>query len=201
VTAKKASGLRAALAKKQVLTTHYDIPLVERTVVDEIVERLQTARRARLIAPFGDGTDAEVRTAIRKADAAVKAAQVELDACFHRVTFRGLPGDDDLDALVNRYPPTEAQVAEAQAAIDKAKADGVAKDDLPSLPQIDPDPFNLAYLMACVQDSDLTEDEWREELWSERWTPQDRSNAQGTGIFDRVHQANQRGFNDGIPFE
>jgi hypothetical protein len=184
MTGRKVSPLRKALAAKQVLTTYYDLPLVPRATIDKLIPPLEEARRSLLVAPYTNGTATQKKAAVNKAAAAVEDAKAKLDACFYRVEFRGLPGDDDLDALINAYPATPEQ-------IEKAKAAGAEGDDVP---QIDMDPFNVAYLHACVVDSDLTEDEWREELWSDRWTPADRR-----AIFDRVHQANQRAASDGIP--
>lgn len=185
MTAREQSPLRKALAAKQVLTTHYDIPQVPRPTIDAIIERLNEARQAayRAHSPGATGTKAQREKTAREADAKVAEVKAEFDACFYRVEFRALKDDADMDALVNAYPATEAQKAKDPEA------------------EIDMDAFNVAYLVACVQNSDLTEDEWRAELWSDRWTAADRWNSMGLGIFNKVHEANQRGFNDGINFE
>lgn len=177
------SALRDALAAKQVLTTHYDIPIKPRPVVDEIIGRLEEARRELLMAnnsQSSPGTRAAKR--VRDAEAQVAKVKTELDACFYRLHFRALKDDADMDALMLAHPPTEAQKAKNPDA------------------KVDPDPYYVALLTACAVGSDLTEEEWQAELWSERWTEADRWNINGTGIFNKVDEANQRGFNDGIPF-
>lgn len=174
MTAREQSPLRAALAAKQVLTTHYDIPQKPRPFVDEIIGRLQQARQAAYIA-----------TGPRKkpAEAAVAKVKAELDACFYRLELRALKDDAERDVLLSAHPPTEAQKAKNPEQ------------------KVDPDPYYVSLLVACVQNSDLTEDEWRAELWSDRWTEPDRWNQNGTGLFNKLDEANERGYNDGIPFE
>lgn len=188
---KPGTSLRAALAAKQVYTTHYDIPLVTRAQIEPLAERLQQARnnvfRLRVLVADPDAKDVE------KADREQEAAQAALDACFHRLEFRGLPGDDDLDALMNAHPVTDKQIADAKAQIARAKERGDKEID-ESMPPYDLDAFNVALLVACVIEGDgLTEDDWREELWSDRWTPADRAD-----LFRRVLEANRKPFSEGI---
>ncbi len=168
-------GLRAALAKKQVRTTHFDIPIVDSDTVDAVARRLQEARQAATVARYQDPKK------LPELEREVEKLKAELDACFHRLTFRGLPGDDDLDRLMNQHPYTGDLTGDER-------------------PPYDMDGFNVALLVACCKNGDgMTEDDWREELWSERWTPQDRLNQSGTGIFNKVLEANQRDFSAGIP--
>jgi hypothetical protein len=179
---KKPNGLRAALAAKKVLTTYYDIPIVDRQTVDAIVERLQEARAD--VTRYRHADEPMFVKRFKEAQESERAVKAELDACFYRVTFRALKNDAQIDRLLNAYPATEEQ-------IEKAKAAGTAEADLPDL---DTDSFNVAYLVACILNSDLTADEWRAELWSDKWTEPDRA-----AIFARVHQANTAEFNVGIP--
>ncbi len=175
------SGLRKALAAKKIRTEHYFIPIAESDVVDPLAERLQQARNAAFRAYLGDD-DAEKD----RADSRVVEAKAEVDACFHRLDFQGLRSDADFNALVNAFPATPEQV-------EKANADGATEDDVKAM--MDLDGFNVALLVACIVDGDgMTEAEWREELWSDRWTATDRK-----ALFDRVMLANQRAFSDGIP--
>jgi len=171
VTARK-KGLRAALAAKTTRVEHYDIPVVDSSTVDKIVTRLNQARQLSLMANLGDDKAAKDR-----AVAELAAVQTELDACFHRVEFTGLTSDADLDALLNAYPATAEQ---------KAKDPDATTD---------PDGFNLALLVACVVDGDgMTVEDWREELWSPKWTRADRN-----ALFQAVSAANQREFSADIP--
>lgn len=170
-------GLRAALAAKQVRTETYRIPIEDWPTIEPLAEALQQARNVAYRAEMGDDAKAKA-----KAKTDVAAAQRKVDACFWPVEFRGLTDDADFDALINAHPATPQQVAAA------AKAD----EDKPTM---DLDGFNLALLVACIVDGDgMTVDDWRAELWSERWTRADRS-----ALFATVMRANTRSFSDGIP--
>jgi hypothetical protein len=189
------SGLRDALAAKQVLTTHYDIPMKPRPFIDAIVERLNEARQEayRAKMPGAMGTKAQREKRIRETDAKAAEVKAELDACFYRQEFRGLESDADMDALYNAYPATDEQLAKAKAENEKREKAGEEPEPLPDL---DLDGFNCAYVAACAVDSDLTAEEWRAALWSKQWTRADRD-----ALFSRVHQANTYEFKVGIPFD
>lgn len=173
---RKPSALRAALAGKTTRETFYDIPLrrageTNAQAADRINalrERLQEARRTLAMAPYTEKPD-EVKAT---AQAAIDELTRELSSCFHRLHFRGLAGDDEYNDLIDAHPPTEEQ---------KAK-DKEATLDLAS--------FQVALLMAClIDESDLTADEWRDELWS--WPRPER-----TLLFQRVREANEQAFGD-----
>ncbi len=170
----KRKGLREALAAKKVRTWHYPIPITESEVVDPLSEALQIARQQAFRANLG--TDQKAKD---EAAAKVTAAKAALDACFWIVDLQGLRSGADFNALVNAYPATEEQKA----------ADPEAEMDL--------DGFHVALLMASIVDGEgMTEAEWREALWSDRWTKADRDQ-----LFSTVRLANERGFSDGISFE
>jgi len=113
-------------------------------------------------------------------DVRAKAADVEaqamtaMDACFHRVWFRGL-SYDEFDALVALHPPTPEQLKEKWA--------------------WNPDTFTYALLEECVVDGDLTAAEWEAELSDgKRWPRADR-----VAFIDQALAAQQQTMADAIP--
>lgn len=174
-------GLREALAQKKVRIEHFPIPLSDAEIIDPLAERLQLARNVALRASLDDDQKAKDDAAAK-----VKAAEAEVDKHFWKVGFKGLTSDADFDALINAHPATEAQKA-------AAKADGTEDDVLAKM--VDLDEFYLALLAVCAVDTDgMTADEWRAELWSERWTKADRK-----ALFATVDRANRRDFSGLLP--
>lgn len=170
MTARKKGGLRAALAEKKTRVEHFDIPIADSDTVDKLVGRLNDARQALTFANISDDKAAQNR-----AQAEVDKVQAEVDACFYRVHFKGLSSDADLDALMNAHPPTDEQ-----------RDKGLAYN---------PDTFDLALLVASITgDDEMTEDEWRAEVYSDKWTRADRRR-----LFDTVTAANTQSFSDSIP--
>ena len=146
---KSPSPLRAALAAKTALVTHFDMSIAPSDDVEAAQRQVNIAEQ--MVAATLLHDDEAVRN--RAADALSKATAAR-DACFHRIHFRHLELDD-FDALVKLHPPTAAQ----------------AKDEW----VWNPDTFNYALLEECVVDGDLTAAEWETELAdTERWTPADK---------------------------
>jgi len=167
---------------KKIRTEHFDVPIVEASVVDPLAENLRRARQAVLRAELADA-ESDVRA---RAEASVEKAAAALDDCFWRVEFKGLADDAEWDALVNAHPAKDAQLA-------KWEADGAEPSEKPTM---DLDAFYLALLVACIVDGDgMTEADWRAELWDpERWTRADRAR-----LFGTVRLADNRDFSAGIP--
>lgn len=165
------TGIRAALKQRKTRLEHFDIPLVESDVADEKARALTKARNDLDMINLVKVDDEEL---IARHHTAVDTAQAEVDACYHRVSFRGLSADD-FDALVNEHPPTE----------DQAKAEHTWN----------PDTFFYALIVACVVDGDgMTDQDWRTELARPEWSRADLAALRGA-----VFAANQRGFSEGIP--
>ena len=143
------SPLRAALAAKTALVTHFDMAIADSDAVEAAQRRVNVAEQ--MVAATLLHQDDAVRE--RAADA-LNEALAARDACFHRIQFRHLPLDD-FDALVKLHPPTDAQ----------AKEEWVWNHLT----------FNYALLEACVIDGDLTAAEWETELADQdKWTPADK---------------------------
>lgn len=83
-----------------------------------------------------------------EAAAAVAAAQVAVDACWHQIVLYALPAPR-FAALMREHPPTK---------------EGRVRGD-----EWNPDTFQPALIAACAQDDDMTEQEWADELNSDRW--------------------------------
>lgn len=169
--ANSASPLRAALAAKTSLHTFYEMSIVPQEQIEAAKRRLDVARQ--LLASTLIHDDPNVRAKAEKTHA---AAQAERDACFHRIEFRGL-GYTEFDALVGLHPATPAQ----------------AKD--PKHVAWNPETFNAALLEAATVDSDLTAQDWAEELADEdRWPAPDRSRLINTCL-----QAQRQTMADAVP--
>jgi hypothetical protein len=144
-----ASPLREALAAKTNLRTYHDIAVRPVEDIEAAQRNLQLAQQMQAATMLHD--DEAVRT---KAVKVVAEAQAARDACFHRIWFRSL-GDVEFDALVALHPPLPGQDADRLA--------------------WNPTTFEPALLEACVVDSDLTAEEWADELADEsRWSGPDK---------------------------
>lgn len=148
-TVAKKMGLREALAAKKSRVSHFDVPIVDSDVVDEISTRVRAIDERLDFATTLKNE--EMAEAARKDLAKVKA---ELRACFYRISFTGLPLAD-FDALVNEYPPDAEQ----------SKRGEVWGAD-----------FIYALIEASVIDGGgMTTEEWKAEMDSARWTRADRA--------------------------
>lgn len=176
-------GLRAALKERKTRTTWYDMPVEEFSVCQERARALsmatQTLAAAEALTQREGREREDVRDALQQARDAVDAARKELNACFHRITFRGLP-EAEFDALVQLHPPTNAQLEEAQE-----------KDQDP--PLFNEETLYPALLEVCAQDSELSAEEWREEL--KNWTRAERRD-----IRAKVMEANVRSYATALSF-
>lgn len=134
-------SIREALARKRVRRATYMLPVGDATAAEE---RLAEARQALVLAGIGkDDTD----PARAKAQAKVDECQAAVDACYIPLVFQGIPAAD-FEALVAAHP------SKSDDPDDMWDKDGLAPD----------------LVAACLTDSDMTADEWRAELASERWT-------------------------------
>lgn len=147
------SPLRAALQAKTSLRTFHEIAIVPQEQIEAAKRRLDVANQMVVATLLND--DPDVR---EKADAALAAAQAERDACFHRIEFRGL-GLDDFDDLVQLHPATPEQ---------EKDPDYTVAWNRPA--------FDYALLAEATVDSDLTAEDWAEELAdTTRWPAAERA--------------------------
>lgn len=164
---KKPSGLRAALEAAKTRTEHYDIPIVDFDVAQECAAAVTEARAS--IATFARLSDDE--GVLAREQKRLDDAKTALAACFHRVTFRGLP-PEDLDALTNEHPdPPEGQERPA--------------DHVEFI-------YHLA-VASAVNGEDITAEDWK-HYCDKVWSGPDASRFRNT-----VLSANQREFTHGIP--
>lgn len=140
------SSLRSALAAKRVREAVYPIQTADDTVARE---NLAEAKQRRLLAGVGKDSTTEQ---VAEAEKAVQVAQAAVDACYYQLRLRGISAAD-LEALINAHPP---------------------KPDAEDGSSWDEDGLMPALVAACTVDSDLSADEWADELSSERWTRGDR---------------------------
>lgn len=179
---RKPHGVREALQRRQVRTTHYDLPLVAFEDAQAKAQDLAIAEQTITAAEFLIAQEPhrpDVDDALKVARATRDAARKARDACFHRITFAGLP-EDDFDAMVQLHPPTADQIRAAQA-----------KGEDP--PLWDSDTLIPDLLEHCSQDSELTAAEWAVEL--KGWTRGERQD-----IAAKVLEANIRSFATALSF-
>lgn len=151
------SAFRARLKAKKHRTTTYDMVIVEDEVADAAELNLAGAERDLRRAKVGDDEDE-----IAVAEAALEQARAAVKACYDTLTFRALPSHE-FEALISAHEPSKEQ---------QKKGD-----------QWNTDTFSPALLAACCVDSDLSEEEWAEELAS--WSVADRN-----AIFSAALSAN-----------
>jgi hypothetical protein len=135
-------NLREALAAKRVREAVYPLAVEDDA---EPRKRLEEARARRILAGIGKDPEEEALAAARAEEA---AAQADVDACYHPLRLRGLSAAD-MEALRQACPPKPGE------------ADG---------DEFDEDLFRPGLIAACAVDSDLSAEEWAEELTSDRWT-------------------------------
>lgn len=164
-TKKKAapkSPLRDALNRKSVTRTHYDMPTASTEEINAARNALDRAGQVAVATLMSDDPDIRAR-----GESALAEAQRGLSACFHRIWFRPI-GLTEFDALVTEHPPSAAQRKEGHA--------------------WNPDTFSFALLATACEDSDLTAEEWAEELADEnKWPAPDR-----LGIFNASLRAQRQ---------
>lgn len=155
-------NLRARLKNKKRRTTTYDMVVVDNDVLDAaeaaLIDAQRDLRRAKVAAESDDDA------AVELAETAVAAAKQELEQCRDTLVFQSLPSHE-FEALISAHEPTKEQ---------QSKGD-----------QWNSETFSPALIAACCVDGDLTEDEWAEELRSERWSVADRN-----AIFSAALSAN-----------
>ncbi len=176
-------GLRAAMKKRTVRKSYYDIPQVDFTVAQKAAEELVLAKNTLKAAEFlaaREPGSTEIKDAVAASRREVETQQAKVDECFFRVWFLGMP-EEDFDALVNLHPPTEEQR-------EKAKLKGEAQ------PTWNEASFPYELLEHCAQESDLTADQWRTETAS--WTIAERRD-----LFKAVLECNLRSFSGSLDFE
>lgn len=175
------SALREALRRRATKMTHYRLPVRSYEEAQAAGERLRqanaTLQATRFVAERDD--DPQAGAEVDRAQRAVEEAQAGVDACFHRITFAGLPAAD-FDALVQLHPPTEEQLQQASRVGDEP-------------PMWDLDSFLPALLEASTQDSELTAAEWAAELTG--WTRAERAE-----LAARVLEASVRSFSAALDF-
>lgn len=165
----KSRGLRAALAAKTSRITHFDLPIVESEEADAKGKRVTELTNRRDFARVTKDNET-----VAKLDVEIAEAKADLAACFYRISFKGLTMLD-FDALVNEHPPTKED----------------AKNDM----QWNEETFVYALLEAsCVNEDNMTAEEWKADLNSGRWTRADRN-----ALFNAVYSANLQDFSAGIP--
>lgn len=171
---KTATGLRGALSARKARLSHFDVPVADSDVADAAARKVERLTNMLNLLRVQDGPGESVDRIEKQAE----EAKAELAACFHRIHFKGLSGDD-YDALLNEHPPTAEQKKE--------------KDEQGREPLFNPETFIPALLEACyVGEDGMTADEWKTEL--DGWPWPDRVDLQRA-----VTNANTRPFSDGIP--
>jgi hypothetical protein len=139
--AKTEIGLREALALKIRRVEHFDIPIVESSVVTAKTLALTEAQEALAYATITDPKSVEAR------EARVAAAKKEIAACFRRVSFKGMPTLEQ-EALANEHPDPKLKEGEK--------------------PPEDHIPFVFWLAGGTQVDEDLTAQEWKD--FADEWT-------------------------------
>lgn len=142
------ASLREALARKRQRETFYDVLVDDPTAAEE---QHDAARQEFRLATLRHGQDSEEAKA---AQAKVDEARAALSACSYRLTFHNL-APDVFEALVAAHPPSKEQQDDGD--------------------QWNAATFTPALVAACAVDSDMTEQEWIDELNSDRWSVADRN--------------------------
>lgn len=155
-------NLRARLKNKKRRTTTYTMVIVDDQVLDAaeaaLLDAQRDLRRAKVAAESDDDP------AVEQAEAAVATATRELEQCRDTLVFQSLPSHE-FEALISAHEPTREQQKNGD--------------------QWNGETFSPALIAACCVDSDLSEEEWAEELRSERWSVADRN-----AIFSAALSAN-----------
>lgn len=141
------SAFRARLKAKKHRTTTYDMVIVDDQVAGEAETNLAGAERDLRRAKVS-GDEAEIAAA----EEALEQAKAAVRACYDTLLFRALPSHE-FEALISAHEPTKEQ-----------QKDGA---------QWNTDTFPPALLAACAVDSDMSEQEWAEEL--SPWSVADRN--------------------------
>lgn len=179
----KPRGLRAALKDRKVRKTYYDIPIVDHEVAQKASEELDVVKNVERAGEYLLSREPEnaeqLQQAVEAAQREIEKATERLHDCFYRVWFVGMP-EKDFDKLVNDFPPSDEQKAEARLR---------GEDE----PVWDEDEFPFHLLERCAQESELTAEEWKAE--TESWTKAERRE-----LIARVVECNIRSFSSTISF-
>jgi hypothetical protein len=168
-------GLRDQLAKKRAHRTSLTFPLGEdgeraKAALEESQQRLVLAQ-----------VRAKDDAAIRAADQAVRRARTKYTKVSLTIEFRGLT-EEERDTLMAAHPATDEMRVEDADKDEDEKRDINRKTFLP------------AALEVCALESDLTEEEWADELSSDRWTA-----GEANALFKAVVSATHEEPTAGIP--
>jgi hypothetical protein len=180
--ARRPRSVSEALKRRKTRTSRYRIPLEEHV---EMMRRAKLVEEARNTIAAGiylqnqRPDDPSIVDAVDKAKQELGVAQKALDACFHDIVFEGIP-EREFDKLVQAFPPPADQVEKAKEAGEE-------------MPMWDEQEFPLALLERCTLESDLSMEQWREELAT--W-----SHAERQEIVARVLDCNLRSFSHNVDF-
>lgn len=159
--AARKTSLRDQLARKRakVVTEYFPLGEQGEKALERLEEAQQTLARARRVASLqADKATIDVAAL----EAALAEAEAERDRHCLAVRIRGL-SEDERDALQSEFMVED---------VDKdADADKRKKVEARNAQRIREWTYHA--LAAAVQDSDLTADDWRDELTSDRWTAGD----------------------------
>lgn len=168
-------SLRKALAGKTRTSAEYRVVVSDTTDADKALS--SAVREQRLATARHEPGSPEVAAA----DVAVAEARKQVEGCFYPIRLQSLP-PHQFEGLLSQHEPTEQQVKEAEA------------KGLPR-PSFDVDALVPALVAACSVEQDMTEQEWTEELTSERWSAAERNE-----LFDVALAVNTRGRSQHVPF-
>lgn len=179
--AARKSSLRDQLARKRarVVTAHFPLDdegdkALER--YEQAVRLLETSRRLKQVNPKSDMDLAQLEREVAEAE------KVRDEHCLV-LRFRGLT-EDERDALASEFVTEE--IPSGASDEDKERILQANKAAIQG--------WTFAAMAAVVVDSDLTAEEWREELTSDRWT---------AGDMVRIRESIQSAYGvqpaDGIP--
>lgn len=175
-------SLRDQLAKKRarIITEYFPLDDEGEAAVTEL-ENLQGQLRLNEIVSNRQGEKSDVDlTGLR---GKIAAAEKRRDETCLVLRVRGL-SEDERDALASEFSFDEepdGATEDEKRAIQKANADRIRE-------------WTYAALAVAAQDSDLTADEWRDELSSDRWTAGDMAR-----IRNAISSAYGAGPANGIP--
>lgn len=153
-------GLRDQLARKRakVITLYFPIGEEGEKAAERFEQAEGTLASARRIKAINDKADFDI-PALEQAAA---EAQADRDERCLTLRIRGL-SEDERDALASEYVGEEVPDG----------ADAAKKKEILEANTAKNKEWTYHALAAVAQDSDLTADEWREELTSDRWTAGD----------------------------
>jgi hypothetical protein len=144
--------------------------------IDDIVDRLDRARKAELRNPQG------LATKVPGLEAELAAAESDADRASVTFTVRAMPGGE-YDALELRFPPTEEQWANYRKVAEVSPL-------MANPPRVDGDALAPSLLAACVAEVDGRPVEWSESDCARLWgTLHEGARAD---LLEAVYQVNSR---------